>query len=60
MEQKFSHHSLDLETLQEFCKREGEAAIYHKGDLLEREGEPALCKRFVSEAFGSSVDVINC
>ena len=49
MEQKFSHHSLDLETLQEFCKREGEAAIYHKGDLLEREGEPARWFGFVTE-----------
>jgi hypothetical protein len=26
MEQKFSNNSLDLETLREFCKREGEAA----------------------------------
>ena len=41
MEQKFSNNSLDLETLREFCKREGEAVIYRKGDQLEREGDPA-------------------
>ena len=41
MEQKFSNNTLDLETLREFCKREGEAVIYHKGDQLEREGDPA-------------------
>ena len=49
MEQKFSHHSLDLEMLQEFCKREGEIAIYHKGDLLECEGEPTRWFGFVTE-----------
>ena len=32
MEQKFSNNSLDLETLREFCKREGEAVTYRKGD----------------------------
>jgi hypothetical protein len=36
MEQKFSNNSLDLETLREYCKREGEAVIYRKGDQLER------------------------
>ena len=41
MEQKFSNNSLDLETLREFCEREGEAVIYRKGDQLEREGDPA-------------------
>ena len=41
MEQRFSNNSLDIETLREFCKREGEAVIYHKGDQLEREGDPA-------------------
>ena len=41
MEQKFSNNSLDLETLREFCKREGEAVTYRKGDQLEREGVPA-------------------
>ena len=41
MEQKFSTNSLDLETLREFCKREGEAVTYRKGDQLEREGDPA-------------------
>ena len=32
MEQKFSNNSLDLETLREFCKREGEVVTYRKGD----------------------------
>ena len=41
MEQRFGNNSLDIETLREFCKREGEAVIYHKGDQLEREGDPA-------------------
>ena len=41
MEQIFSNNSLDLETLREFCKREGEAVTYRKGDQLEREGDPA-------------------
>ena len=47
MEQKFSNNSLDLETLQEFCKREGEAVTYRKGDQLEREGDPARWFAFV-------------
>ena len=41
MEQKFSNNSIDLQTLREFCEREGESVIYHKGDQLEREGDPA-------------------
>ena len=49
MEQKFSNNSLDLEMLQEFCKREGEAVIYRKGDQLEREGDPARWLAFVTE-----------
>ena len=49
MEQKFSNNSLDLETLREFCKREGEAVIYRKGDQLEREGDPARWLAFVTE-----------
>ena len=47
MEQRFSNNSLDLETLREFCKRDGEAVIYHKGDQLEREGDPARWLAFV-------------
>ena len=47
MEQRFSNNSLDLETLREFCRREGEAVIYHKGDQLEREGDPARWLAFV-------------
>ena len=47
MEQKFSNNSLDLETLREFCVREGEAVTYRKGDQLEREGDPARWLAFV-------------
>ena len=32
MEQRFNDNSLDLETLREFCTREGEAVTYRKGD----------------------------
>ena len=49
MEQKFSNNSLDLETLREFCKREGEAVTYRKGDQLKREGGPARWFAFVTE-----------
>ena len=49
MEQKFSNNSLDLETLREFCKREGEAVMYRRGDQLEREGDPARWLAFVTE-----------
>ena len=47
MEQKFSNNSLDLETLREFCMREGEVVTYRKGDQLEREGDPARWLAFV-------------
>jgi CRP-like cAMP-binding protein len=47
MEQRFSNNSLDLVTLREFCMREGEAVTYHKGDQLEREGDPARWLAFV-------------
>ena len=49
MEQKFSNNSIDLQTLREFCEREGESVIYHKGDQLEREGDPARWFAFVTE-----------
>ena len=49
MEQKFSNNCLDLETLREFCKQEGEAVVYRKGDQLEREGDPARWLAFVTE-----------
>ena len=49
MEQRFSNNSLDLVTLREFCKREGEAVTYRKGDQLEREGDPARWFAFVTE-----------
>ena len=47
MEQKFNDNRLDLETLREFCEREGEAVFYRKGDQLEREGDPARWLAFV-------------
>ena len=47
MEQKFSNNILDLETLREFCMREGEAVAYRKGDQLEREGDPARWLAYV-------------
>ena len=49
MEQKFSNNSLDLQTLREFCEREGEEITYRKGDQLEREGDPARWFGFVTE-----------
>ena len=49
MEQKFSNNSIDLQTLREFCEREGESVIYNKGDQLEREGDPARWLAFVTE-----------
>ena len=49
MEQKFSNNSIDLQTLREFCEREGETVTFSKGDRLEREGEPARWLAFVSE-----------
>ena len=47
MEQKFSTNGIDIQTLREFCKREGEAVIYRKGDQLEREGDPARWLAYV-------------
>ena len=42
MEQRFNDNRLDLETLREFCEREGEAVVYRKGD-------PARWLAFVTE-----------
>ena len=49
MEQKFSNNNLDIQMLREFCEREGEAVTYHKGDQLEREGDPARWLAFITE-----------
>ena len=49
MEQKFSNNSIDLQVLREFCEREGEAVVYHKGDQLEREGDPSRWFSYVTE-----------
>ena len=49
MEQRFCNNSLDLQVLREFCEREGEAVVYHKGDQLEREGDPSRWFGYVTE-----------
>ena len=49
MEQRFSNNCLDLETLREFCEREGKIVEYRKGEQLEREGNPARWFGFVTE-----------
>ena len=41
MEQKFGVNSIDLSLLRDFCEREGKVVNYSKGELLEREDEPA-------------------
>lgn len=38
---------MDLQVLRKFCERKGEEIAYHKGDQLEREGEPAQWVVFV-------------
>ncbi len=50
MKQRFSNNSLDLETLQEFCKREGEIVAYRKGDQMEREGDLARWFAFMESS----------
>ena len=47
METGFNNSSLNLETLREFCKREGEIVKYSKGDQMEREGDPTRWFAFV-------------
>ena len=47
METGFNNSSLNLETLREFCKREGEVVKYSKGDQMEREGDPTRWFAFV-------------
>ena len=49
MEYKFEKNKIDLQMLREFCKREGEAVEYRKGDQLEREGDPARWFAFVTD-----------
>ena len=49
MEQKFGKNSIDIESLREFCEREGKEVTYRKGDQLEREGDPARWFGFVSD-----------
>ena len=43
MEQRFnkSDCGIDLQTLHEFCQREGKMIDYRKGEQFEREGDPA-------------------
>ena len=47
MEKRFCNNSLNIETLREFCKREGEVVTYSKGDQLEREGDPTRWFAFI-------------
>lgn len=47
METGFNNSSINLETLREFCKREGEVVKYNKGDQMEREGDPTRWFAFV-------------
>ena len=59
MEQKFSNNNIlgqgkqlskaDLQMLREFCEGQGELVAYHKGDQMEREGDPARWFGFVTE-----------
>ena len=49
MEQKFGKNSIDIESLREFCEREGKEVTYRKGEQLEREGDPARWFGFVTE-----------
>ena len=51
MEQRFkkTDNGIDLRALREFCRKEGEAVAYRKGDQLEREGDPARWFGFVTE-----------
>lgn len=49
MEQKYNTSGLvaELARLRDYCKQEGETMTYSKGELLEREGEPAQWIAFV-------------
>ena len=49
MEQKYNTSSLatEMERLRDFCEREGEAVTFNKGELFEREGEPARWLAYV-------------
>ena len=51
MEQRFkkTDNGIDLRALREFCRKEGEAVVYRKGDQLEREGDPARWFAYVTE-----------
>ena len=51
MEQKFkkTDGGIDLRALREFCRKEGEAVAYRKGEQFEREGDPARWFGFVTE-----------
>ena len=51
MEQKFkkTDNGIDLRALREFCRKEGEAVAYRKGEQFEREGAPARWFGFVTE-----------
>ena len=68
MEQKYNTSSIKLEfaKLREFCKREGEALTFNKGELLERQGEPAKwiayvesgCFKYVKQGISDDKTII--
>lgn len=49
MEQKFitTDNGIDIQTLRDFCEREGEVVCFNKGEQLEIEGHPAHWFAFV-------------
>ena len=49
MEQKFGINSIDVKLLHDFCEQEGENVQFQKGELLERENQPAQWFGFVVE-----------
>lgn len=49
MEQKFGINSIDVKLLHDFCEQEGENVQFQKGELLERESQPAQWFGFVVE-----------
>ena len=74
MEQKFSNNNIlgqgkqlskaNLQMLREFCEGQGELVAYHKGDQMEREGDPARwfgfvesgCFKFITRGFSDGRD----
>ncbi len=49
MEQKFGINSIDIQTLREFCEREGKVVCFQKGEQMECEGKPSVWFGFVAK-----------